>query len=101
MLAEQIHADFDLRYNYRALQLAVVAPDFMTPEQAVLTVGITKLHKQTAAPIRHRFTQRDIEAMIRMRGQGVTWRELEEIYGASRQALFDNVKRFKQRKEAI
>jgi len=100
MLSEQIHANFDLRYNYQALRLAVVAPDYVTPEQAMFTVGITRMHSPNAVRRKGSFTRKDIEAMIRMREQGVTWRELEGIYGASRQTLFGTVKRYKKRQQA-
>lgn len=99
LVAEKISADLDLRYNYLALQIALLASDYITPEQAMLTVGIAKVREQTGTPRRGRFTKQDIESIMLMRERGWTWRELGEIYGASRQTMFYIVNQYKKRKE--
>jgi hypothetical protein len=78
-----------LKENYYALLICILKPITIETSFQMLN-GIfpkrnhTDVHKD------------DVKDMIRMRQQGITYREIGEVYGMSDEAIYRRIKRFKE-----
>ncbi len=73
--------------NYYALALAILKP--VTPEQAFQIISGQKSKRE--------ITTSDIEKMIKMKSQGMTYKQIGEIYGLSAHAVYARIGRAKGR----
>jgi hypothetical protein len=99
MLAEQIdyYADHDLNYNYMALKLSVVKR--ITPERALAAVADMSTYAEANRPTRDRnqghvkYADEDVVDMARLRGEGMTYLDVGDIFGVSAQSIYKTLKR--------
>lgn len=93
-------ASYDFRYNYKALLLAIVAPQYITPDKAISSVAITRNHRtqKISTKLGPNYTDQDLEEVIRLREQGVTWQAIGKLFGIKPETLFAAVKRYKKRR---
>lgn len=79
----------DLRYNIAALTIAICSKEFMLPEKAFSVI----------ADKNFQLNYEDVEDMISLLNQGMTYRKIAEIYGSTDSNIFHRVKRYKKKKE--
>lgn len=79
----------DLRYNIAALTIAICSDKYMLPEEAFAIISGNS----------HSSGKEDIEDMIEMINQGMSYREIGEIYDTTGSNIFHRVKRYKKKKE--
>lgn len=79
----------DLRYNIAALTIAICSEEFMFPEKAFSIISGNS----------HSSSNEDVEDMIKMINQGMTYRQIAEIYDSTGSNIFHRVKRYKKKKE--
>jgi transcriptional regulator with GAF, ATPase, and Fis domain len=93
-------ASYDFRYNYKALLLAIVAPQYITPDKAIGAVGMTHDRTQDRSTTKQttNYSDQDLEEVLRLRDQGVTWNKAGELLGVDPKTLFNAVKRYKNRR---
>lgn len=84
-----IETSMDLSYNIAALCIAILRDDIATPEQAFAI--LEKREVKTA------YNHEDTEDMIKMRYQGLSYKEIGEIYGISKDAAYWKIRRYKER----
>ncbi len=80
---------FDLRYNIADLYIAILKEGIATPEQTFVVVSNTSVIKAT--------TCEDVKDMIGMRNQGLTYKEIAEIYGSTDSNIYHRIK-YKEKK---
>ncbi len=73
----------DLRYNIAALYIAILKEGIATPEQAFAVVSNTSVIKAT--------TDEDVKDMIAMRNQGLTYKQIAEIYGSTDSNIYHRI----------
>lgn len=78
---------FDLGYNIAAMYIAILREDVATPEQAFAMIG----------EIDTRLTEEDTEDMIKMKEQGMYYRQIGEIYGLSDSGVSRRIKKYEKR----
>ena len=80
-----------MKENYYALLICILRPDYSIDRslQAMMDEVITKKRNTS-------ITKKDIEDMIRMKEQGMTYEEIGEIYGLTKGAVYRRIKRFKE-----
>lgn len=83
-----------MKENFYALLICILKPDYTIDKS--LQVMIDELFKKENTTIR----KPDIEDMIRLKRE-MTYKEIGEIYGLSKQAVYRRIKRFKRFKEGI
>ncbi|WP_333637806.1 helix-turn-helix domain-containing protein [Tissierella praeacuta] len=79
----------DLRYNIAALAIAICSEEFMLPEKAFSVI----------ADKNFQLNYDDVEDMIALLNQGMTYRKIAEIYGSTDSNIFHRVKRYRAKKE--
>lgn len=79
----------DLRYNIAALTIAICSEEFMLPEKAFSIISESS----------YRSSDEDVEDMIKMINQGMTYRQIAEIYDSTGSNIFHRVKRYEAKKE--
>lgn len=79
----------DLRYNIVALTIAICSEEFMLPEKAFSVI----------ADKNFQLNYDDVEDMIALLNQGMTYRKIAEIYGSTDSNIFHRVKRYRAKKE--
>ncbi|MDF2608898.1 MAG: hypothetical protein K0R92_372 [Lachnospiraceae bacterium] len=77
--------------NYYALLICILKP--VTIEQ-----GFDLLEGHISNRYNLAITGEDIEDMIRMKQQGMTYREIGSYYGISEEAAYRRIKRYKAKK---
>jgi hypothetical protein len=80
----------DLRENIAAMYIAILRDDVFTPEQAFRILEGKDI-------VRHRTSNEDTEDMIAMREQGMTYREIGEIYGMAESSVLKRIKNYKKK----
>ncbi|HBI73633.1 MAG TPA: hypothetical protein DEG06_05115 [Lachnospiraceae bacterium] len=78
-----------MKENFYALLICILKPDYTIDMS--LQVMIDGLFKKENTTIR----KPDIEDMIRLKRE-MTYKEIGEIYGLSKQAVYRRIKRFKE-----
>lgn len=80
-----------MKENYYALLICILRP--VTIEQGfdMLDGKITKAQNKSIDSC-------DVEDMIRMKQQGMTHREIGEMYGLSEEAVYRRIKRYKEKR---
>ncbi|MCF6466383.1 helix-turn-helix domain-containing protein [Clostridium sp. Cult2] len=86
----QIESSIDLRYNIAAMYIAILREDIATPEQAFAVVSDSSVVKAT--------TDEDVLDMIVMKNQGLTYKQIAEIYGSTDSNIYHRIKRYKEKK---
>lgn len=79
----------DLRYNIAALTIAICSEEFMLPEKAFSVISDESFQ----------LSKDDVEDMIELLNQGMTYRQIAEIYDSTDSNIFHRVKRYKAKKE--
>ncbi len=79
----------DLRYNIAALTIAICSEEFMLPEKAFSIISDENFQ----------LSKDDVEDMIALLNQGMTYRQIAEIYNSTDSNIFHRVKRYKAKKE--
>lgn len=84
-----------MKENYYALLICILRPDYSIDRslQAMMDEVITKKRNTS-------ITKKDIEDMIRMKEQGMTYEKIGQLYGLSKDAVFKRIKRYKEVIEA-
>lgn len=85
----QVETVLDLRYSIAALTIAICSEEFMLPEKAFSVISESS----------YRSSDEDVEDMIKMINQGMTYRQIAEIYDSTGSNIFHRVKRYKKNKE--
>lgn len=81
---------FDLRYNIAAMYIAILREDIATPEQAFAVISNTSAIKA--------IKDEDVKDMIAMKKQGLTYKQIAEIYGSTDSNIHHRIKRYKGKK---
>lgn len=84
----QTETSLDLRYNISALAIAICSEKYMLPEEVFSIIENKKSN----------FNDEDVRDMLAMRIQGMTYRQIGEIYGIDQHAANGRVRRYKDRK---
>lgn len=79
----------DLRYNIAALTIAICSEEFMLPEKAFSIISDKNFQ----------LSSDDVEDMIALLNQGMTYRQIAEIYNSTNSNIHHRVKRYKAKKE--
>jgi hypothetical protein len=79
-----------VKENYYALLICIFRP--VTPEQ-----GFRLLNSRATKVQNKSICKNDIEDMIQMKQQKLTYDEIGKIYGLSRQAVYRRIKRYKEK----
>ena len=79
----------DLRYNIAALTIAICAEEFMLPEKAFSIISDSN----------YKSSSEDVEDMIKMRNQGLTYKAIAEIYDLTDSTIFKKIKYYKVKKK--
>ncbi|QRN86020.1 hypothetical protein JR334_01950 [Clostridia bacterium] len=83
--------------NYAALAVAILSPRFLTVEVAFMVYEKGPRPKR-GGHLREAWTDQDCEDVIRLKGQGLTWPELGEVYGIKRSAMIKRMQTYRNRK---
>lgn len=87
-----VETTYDLRYNIAALTLAICSENFMLPEAAFSILEESKF----------KIGEEDTKDMLAMREQGVTYRDISEIYGSTDSSIYHRLKRYRrERREEV
>lgn len=80
-----------MRENYYALLICIIRPDYNIDRslQAMIDGEITKT-RNTAVK------KDDVEDMIRMKQQGMTYKAIGELYGMKKDAVHKRIQRYKE-----
>ncbi|MBU5439465.1 hypothetical protein KQI42_15730 [Tissierella sp. MSJ-40] len=84
----QVESILDLRYNLAALAIAICSEEFMLPDEALSIIEEKKFI----------LGNEDLEDMLRLRDQGVTYRELAEIYNSTDSNIHHRLKRYTKKR---
>lgn len=79
----------DLRYNIAAFTIAICSEEFMLPEKAFSIISESC----------YMHTDEDVKDMLEMVNQGMTYRQIAEIYNSTASNIFHRVKRYKSKEE--
>jgi hypothetical protein len=79
-----------MKENYYALLICILKP--VTIEQ-----GFDMLDGRITNRNNMAITDDDIEDMVRMKNQGMTHREIGQVYGITEEAAYRRIKRYKER----
>lgn len=78
-----------MKENYYALLVCILRPVTIEKSFDLLDGKITKKNNTS-------ISKKDIEDMIRMKQQGMTFEAIGEVYGLTRGAVYRRIKRFKE-----
>lgn len=81
-----IETTFDLRYNIAALTIAILSNK--TPEQAFAVLTEESMTKV--------YSDKDVIDMVRFQKQGMTYREIGEMYGINKDAVRNRMRKKKK-----
>ena len=79
----------DLRENIAAIYIAICSDEFMIPEKAFTVLEGNTFH----------IKDEDVEDMVKMKKQGMTYRKIAEIYGTSDSNVYHRIRRYRAKKE--
>ena len=82
--------DIDTRENVAAMYIAILRDDVFTPEQAFRVLENKDIE-------RHKVSDADVRDMFEMRKQGMTYREIGEIYGLHHSRVYRRIKNYEKR----
>lgn len=74
-----------------ALGIAILSKGYLTPETAFL-----KLFDGCMSQLP--FTDEDTQDMIKLRGKGISFKEIGKMYGISDSTAFNRIKRFEKKR---
>lgn len=83
-----VETTYDLRFNIAALTIAICSESFMLPEAAFSVLEESK----------YKIGIEDTEDMLAMREQGVTYRDISDIYGSTDSNIYHRLKRYKKKR---
>ena len=80
-----------MKENYYALLICILKPDYSIERSLMAMVDgvLTKVQNKS-------ITKSDVTDMIQMKGQGMTYQKIGEIYSLSWDAVRRRVKRYKE-----
>ena len=78
-----------MKENYYALLICILRPATIEQSFDLLNGKITKVQNKSV-------TKDDVQDMVLMRQQGITYEEIGQIYGLSMQAVYMRIKRYKE-----
>lgn len=78
-----------MKENYYALLICIVRPATIEQSFDLLDGRITKIQNKS-------ITTNDVQDMIRMRQQGITYEEIGQMYGLTMQAVYMRIKRYRE-----
>lgn len=81
----------DVKENIAAMYIAIVKEDAVTPEQAFAALEGRELLKV--------YDHEDILDMLSLRIQGLTYKEIGEIYGLTKDNIYGKLRRFNNKKD--
>ncbi|QZY56693.1 helix-turn-helix domain-containing protein [Crassaminicella profunda] len=82
---------WELRYNIAALAIAMIREDIFSAEDAFKRLeGKKKRICREADP-------KDTEQMIRLKEKGLTYKQIGEAFGISKDAVYRRMKRYKEK----
>lgn len=84
-----VETTYDLRYNIAAIMIAICSDKYLLPEKAFSIIEEKY----------YRLGEDDVEDMLALKAQGITYRKISEIYGISDSAAFHAIRRYKEKKE--
>lgn len=83
--------------NWMAFYLAIVKNN-ISVDKALLKMGISIHSTSHMKRTKLDYKNQEIEEMIRLKEQGVTYKELSKMFGASSgQAVYEKIKKYKER----
>lgn len=83
--------------NWMALYLAIMDEN-TTVDKALLKMGLSIHSTGHMKRTKLNYTQKEIEEMLKLKDQGVTYKELSKIFRApSAQAICEKMKKYKER----
>lgn len=82
-----------MKENYYALLICIIRPDYNIDRslQAMFEGKVTRI-RNTAVK------RDDVEDMIRLKQQGMTYKEIGELYGMKKDAVHKRIQRYKEAK---
>lgn len=83
----QAETSLDLRYNIAAMYIAILGQDIRTPEQAFAVLEKTP----------YELTDKDMEDIEKMQKQGITYKEIADMYGYTVSGIKAKVYRHRKR----
>ncbi|SDX75543.1 helix-turn-helix domain-containing protein [Tepidimicrobium xylanilyticum] len=85
----KVESSLDLRYNIAAMYIAILREDIVTPEQAFAVVEDESIIRV--------YDNKDVADMVELKNQGLSYREIGQIYGISGDAVYRRIRRHKKR----
>lgn len=82
----QTETVLDLRYNIAAMYIAILSENIATPEQAFAVIEGEK----------HKLTHEDTLGMVAMHLEGMTYKDIGEIYGINWSTAAKRIQRYKK-----
>jgi len=79
----------DLRYNIAAMYIAILRDDIATPEQAFAIIS--------EIPIEKVYGDEDILDMVKMKQQGMYYKDIGQVYGISKDAARRRIERYRKK----
>lgn len=76
-----------LRYNIAAFVIAIVRKDVYIPEQAFAIIAGRKF----------KVDEKDVEDMMIYRNEGMTYKEIGEIYGLSKDNVYGKIRKIREK----
>lgn len=89
--------DFLLKENYYALVLSILKG--WTPEQSFLYFETGKIMRLSS--IRKDITNDDVMDMVALKEQGLTYKEIGDLYNAKKDMIVKRIDRYLNKKKAI
>lgn len=83
-----VETTYDLRYNIAALTIAICSDAFMLPEKAFSILEEKDLKIDVA----------DTEDMLALREQGLTYRDIGEIYNSTGSNVYKRLKNYRRKR---
>lgn len=86
-----------MEYNWMALYLAIMDKN-ITVDKALLKMGLSIHSTGHMKRTKLNYKNEEIEEMIRLKEQGLTYKELSTMFAApSGQAVYQKIKKYKER----
>lgn len=82
---------WELRYNIAALAIAMIREDIYSAEDAFKILESKK--KETCKKV----DAEDIKEMIGLKKQGMTYKQIGELFGMSKHAVYKRIKKYKEK----
>lgn len=79
----------DLRYNISALAIAICSEKYMLPEEVFSIIEEKSLG----------VSDKDVKDMLKMKAEGMTYRQVAEIYGIHVDNVYGRIRRHRDRQK--